>query len=87
MECLYIWKTRPELVRFVATTVLTYIVDVARRYMMGEFDKIVDWRPIVLGIAVGGVQFIGARLLTWLGEQTKTPPPSPATAPPRWGKD
>lgn len=69
-ECFYFWRTRPELVRFVAVALLTYIVDVARRYMAGEFDGLADWRPAVLGIVIGGVQFVGARLLAAL-------PPTP----------
>lgn len=78
---LYRFNVKPEIVRFVAISVLTYLVEVARRYSTGEFDRVTEWGPVIVALLVGLIQFAGARLLAFVGD-TPTPP-SPATAPPR----
>lgn len=91
----YTWRPKPELVRFVAVTTLTYIVEIARRYSVGEFNGVLEWGPVIVGLVIGGAQFVGARLLAVLPD---TRPPGqrdlhvgadghPATNPPRWGED
>jgi len=75
MECLYIWKTRPELVRFIAVATLTYLVQVSSQWLANDFADWTDWRKALVAFLVGLVQFVGARVLTWLGEQAAAAKP------------
>lgn len=68
MKRWYAWKTSPELVRFVAISILTYLVTVATQYLANDFADWTDWRKALIGLLVGGLQFVGARVLAYLGE-------------------
>lgn len=73
-KCLYVWRTSPEITRLVAVLVLTYVVQVASQYLANDFADWSDWRKALVAFLVGGIQFVGSRLLAAV-----PPAPTPPT--------